>query len=289
MVPVFGDSMHAPASKLGRRSVPSLKKLFAVMAGFLGVSVVLAELASATTNSQPAIVSTPSTTAPVVAESAEPAVPTTEAVTHSTTVPASEPDSLTYGVNEVVKMYRGGIDTDVLLTYIETSNFPYQLSSKEILYLNQVGLPSALVNAMIRRDHQVQVAKLDNGQQTAQDASAPALSAPAPVSYAQPSVVVVQQPASHVHYVSSTPTCSTQVCAPAIPNVTVIGSRYGSTFYNGCYYGPFSHSPARAYFNAEFGPRGYSFYNFDYGTRFAYDGLHGGFGRGGFGHRFNRF
>ncbi|MGZ4975053.1 MAG: hypothetical protein ACXWDN_20015, partial [Limisphaerales bacterium] len=120
------------------------------MAGFLGVSVVLAELASATTNSQPAIGQIPATTPIVAAPSPESdATPAAPEETVVESAPVSQPRSLAYGVNEVVKMYRGGISTDVLLTYIETSSFPYQLSSKEILYLNKVGVPSEIVNALV--------------------------------------------------------------------------------------------------------------------------------------------
>ncbi|MDB6058049.1 MAG: hypothetical protein JWO95_1893, partial [Verrucomicrobiales bacterium] len=181
--------------------------------------------------------------------------------------------------------------TDVLLTFIETSNFPYQLSSKEILYLNQVGVPSEMVNAMIRRDHQVELARANSNQQSQDTTATSAPMPPVPVAYAQPSVVVVQQSAPQVHYVSSTPTCSTPVCTTqnVNPNVTVIGSRYGSTMFSGnC--GPFSYSPARSYYDAQFGWRGYSsIYNYGCGPRFAYDGFRGGYGRSGFGHRLNRF
>jgi hypothetical protein len=277
--------MHSPASNLGRRTVPSLKRLFAVMAGFLGLFVVLAALASATTNSQPVISQNAATIPAVVASSSETVSPVAEqqeTAVESDTV--AQPNSLTYGAHEIVKMYRGGIDTDVLLTFIETSDFPYQLSSKEILYLNKIGVPSAIVNAMIRRDHQVQLAKADSAQQaqSVSDVSAPI----APVVYSQPPVVIVQQRASRVNCVSAAPNCSTPVCAS--PNVTVIGSRYGSTFNNGCYYGPFSCSPARAYYNAQFGPLGCSssLYDFGYGT---YDGYRGGFGRSGFGRHMGRY
>lgn len=275
--------MHAPASNLGRRTAPSLKKLFAVMAGFLGVSVVLAELASATTNSQPAIaenaVATPAiaTQQPQTAP-AEQQQPTVAAQTELA------PKSLSYGVNEVVDMYRGGVKADVLLAYIGTSNYPYLLSSKEILYLNKIGVPSVVVTAMIRRDHQTQLAKADAVQPAAETA-APPVPEPAPVAYSQPTVLVVQQPVSRGHYSA----CSTPVCVTPNPNVTVIGSRYGSTFYNGCYYGPFSCSPVRSYYNAEFGPLcSTSYYGFGYGSRFGYGG-YGGFGRYGYRHHWGRF
>lgn len=242
------------------------------MAGFLGVSVVLAELATATNNSQPAVTQKLETNPTVVAHQSE-AAPADQQQTAAVAEADPRPNSLTYGADEVIKMYRGGVKADVLLTYIETSSYPYQLSSKEILYLNKIGVPSVVVTAMIRRDHQLQLAKVEAAQQ---NESVPAMtSEPASVAYSQPAVVVVQQPVAHV----SKAVCSAANCPAPNSNVTVIGSRYGSTFNNGCYYGPFSCSPARAYFNAEFGPLCRpSFYD--------YNGFRGGFG---FGHRWGRF
>jgi hypothetical protein len=260
-----------------------------MMAGFFIVFIILAELASATTNDQPANSTTADSTA-VAGPNPEPVSAPAEVSVEPTSTPAKTPRSLSYGANEIIKMYKGGVKTDVLNSYIETAALSYQLSSKEILYLSQIGMPSELVTAMIQHDHHTAVAAR---QQTTETTSELAQPATAPVVYSQP-VVVVQQP--KVKYVSA-PVCSTPVCSTVSqpsPNVTVIGSRYGSTFYNGCYYGPFScYSPARAYFNSQFGPQ----YGYDFGgyrNRFAYNGYgYGGFGYGyggdGFGRHHGRF
>src|SRR4051812_21437303 len=182
--------MHSTASNLGRRTGPSLKKLFGVMAASLALFVVLAELASATTNNQPALSSIPAATTPTVAVAPEP-VATPETPVVETFHTAVQPSSLSYGSSEIVKMFQGGINTDVLLTFVETSNYPYLLSSREILYLTKIGVPSEIVNAMIRRDHQVELAKAEARQQSAPpmpEASAQPVTAP--VSYVQPVVVV---------------------------------------------------------------------------------------------------
>jgi hypothetical protein len=281
MLALFADSMHLPASNSGRKAGPSLIKLFALMAGFFVVFVILAELASATTNDQPAS-SLTSNQIPVSTTVPEPSAPTEEVVAETPATPS--PRSLSYGANEVVKMYKGGVKADVLLTYIESSSLSYLLSSREILYLSQLGVPSEIVNAMIRRDHDVELAKANARQSVVGTSEAMTPPMPAPVVYSQP-VVVVQQP--KVKYVGNAPVCSTPVCSTVSQpnaNVTVIGSRYGSTFFNGCYYGPFScSSPARAYYNAEFGPRGWSssYCDFGYRDRFAAGGY--GFGRRHFG------
>lgn len=239
--------------------------------------MILAELANATTNGQPAIEPASAATSTVAVQQPK-ATPAQQSQATAAAENEPLPDSLTYGANEVIKMYRGGVKADVLLTYIETSNFPYQLSSKEILYLDKIGVPSVIVNAMIRRDHQAQLAKAESVPQQVESTPAPT-APPVPVAYSQPAVVVVQQPVVRVNHAA----CATTVCAAPNPNVTVIGSRYGSTFNNGCYYGPFSCSPARAYYNSEFGPLYRpAFYEFGCGPRFAFDGFRGGFG--GFGH-----
>jgi hypothetical protein len=279
--------MHSLASNSGRNRAPSLKGLLAMMAGFFIVFIILAELANATTNNQPA--TSPAAEPSVVATPDVEAAPApAEAVAEPTATPIKFPRSLSYGASEIIKMFKGGVKADVLFSYIETANLSYQLSSKEILYLSQIGVPSEIVTAMIRHDHQMALAQLNAQQPQAPVATEQPTTSP--VVYSQPVVVVQQQP--KVKYVS-TPVCSTPAC-PTVsqpsPNVTIIGSRYGSTFNNGCYYGPFSYSPARAYFNCEFGPRcGYSsYYDFGYRDRFAYNGYgYGGYGNGH--HRWGRY
>jgi hypothetical protein len=274
--------MHSPAANLGRNTTPSLKMIFAVMAGFLMVFVILAELASATTNDQPAVAQVSNQTiapAPAAAETSGPVAnvePASDAV---------RPNSLSYGANEVIKMYKSGVKTDTLLTYIETSNLSYLLSSREIVYLSQSGVPSEIVNAMIRRDHQVELAKANARQQT-EIASGMPEPATTPVTSSQPSTTVVVQPAPKVKYVTpvyAAPTYTAPVVVNPSPNVTIIGSRYGSSFYNGCYSGPFS--GCYNYFNNCWPSPSYGY---GYHNRLAYGGFYGGFGHFGH-HRSGRF
>jgi hypothetical protein len=280
---MFGDRMHSPASKTGRKRAPSLKGLLAMMAGFFIVFIILAELANATTSSQPSN-SPPTESTPVVASPVQTSTETTDVVAETPT--ATRPRSLSYGVNEVIKMYEGGVAAEILLTYIDTANLSYQLSSKEILYLNQIGVPSEIVNAMIRRDHQTELAQANNQQQQAD--TMPPLPEPATLSgaYLQSPGIVFPRPG--LQY-ASVPVCSTRVNSSATcsticqagPNVTIIGSRSGSALFNG-YYGHYS--PARAYFNAEFGYNCEPSY-YDFGWQPHYGGR--GFGHGG--HRWGRF
>jgi len=280
-------AMKSPESS-SERAVPrrnvGVKGLLAMMAGFVVVFIILAELASATTNDQPAISSTTDPTTVATDPVQTPATTPAEVATESPAV--AQPRSLTYGAHEIIKMYKGGVKADVLLTYIDTSNLSYQLSSREILYLSQIGVPSEIVNAMIRRDHQTELAKSEARQQTE---TAPTAAGPPPlpsVVYSQP-VVIVQQP--KVKYVSA-PVCATPVYQPN-PNVTIIGSRSGSALFNGGY-GLYACSPARSYFNSAFGyGYGSSLYEFGCGPRynFAYDGFRGGYGNGFGRHRFGLF
>ncbi len=60
--------------------------------------------------------------------------------------------NLPYSASEVVKLYQGGINKDVILNYIHSSAAPFQLSADGIIYLQSLGLPQEYTKAMIERD-----------------------------------------------------------------------------------------------------------------------------------------
>jgi hypothetical protein len=63
---------------------------------------------------------------------------------------------LAFGVSEVVKMYQGGINKDVLLGYIENTALPFHLDADGIIYLQRLGMPQDVTSALIRRDGDLQ-------------------------------------------------------------------------------------------------------------------------------------
>src|SRR3989442_11277264 len=69
---------------------------------------------------------------------------------------ASQPARLSFGVDEVVKMYQGGVEADVILNYIENSSVPYHLSAEEVVHLHDIGVPSQIVTTLIRHGAKVQ-------------------------------------------------------------------------------------------------------------------------------------
>ena len=63
---------------------------------------------------------------------------------------------LSFGVDEVVKMYQGGVEADVIVNYIENSSVPYHLNAEEVVHLHGMGVPSQIITTMIRHGAQVQ-------------------------------------------------------------------------------------------------------------------------------------
>jgi hypothetical protein len=65
--------------------------------------------------------------------------------------PAQAPP-LADGVSEVVKMYQGGVEKEVILDYIGNTGLSCHLNADAILYLKSLGAPPEIARAMIQRD-----------------------------------------------------------------------------------------------------------------------------------------
>ena len=63
---------------------------------------------------------------------------------------------MTYGVGQVVKLYQGGINKDIIINYINNNALPYHLSADGILYLQTLGMPQEITTALIQRAGQLQ-------------------------------------------------------------------------------------------------------------------------------------
>jgi Family of unknown function (DUF6600) len=53
---------------------------------------------------------------------------------------------------EIIRLTRAGVDADVLLAFVNASQSAFNLGSDEIIYLADLGVPDAVVTAMIERD-----------------------------------------------------------------------------------------------------------------------------------------
>jgi hypothetical protein len=69
---------------------------------------------------------------------------------------AAHGPALPYGASEVLKMYQSGINKDVLVNYVNNTVLPYHLNADGIIYLQTLGMPQEVTQAMIQRDGQLQ-------------------------------------------------------------------------------------------------------------------------------------
>ena len=83
------------------------------------------------------------------------AKPNAEASVPPTTGSAPSP-ALPSGAGEVLKMFKGGINKDLIIGYINTTALAYHLSADEIIHLQTTGLPQEVIKAMIQRGGQLQ-------------------------------------------------------------------------------------------------------------------------------------
>jgi hypothetical protein len=155
--------------------------------------------AAAETNAAtaPAVAETP--LAPV--ENPEPVPAALEAKPLPPSIKASGP------LAEVIKLAQAGVDDVVMLTYITNSTSTFGLSSDEIIYLNDIGVPNNVVTTIIEHDQAMKQfwANAAQAQATA--------SAPAPETNAEPAAAApsyVNQPQA----------------APAEPPPTIVNNNY---------------------------------------------------------------
>ena len=60
-------------------------------------------------------------------------------------------DKHSTGVDEVLKMMKAGVSTEVIKTYIENSEIAYNLSGADIIALKEHAVPDELATAMVKR------------------------------------------------------------------------------------------------------------------------------------------
>jgi hypothetical protein len=85
------------------------------------------------------------------------------AVANQTNNPRAEPPAdpaqtprLPYTVHYVVGMYQQGADEEAILNFIKATAVPYSFTAEQILDLHRLGLPPAVINALIQRGAQLE-------------------------------------------------------------------------------------------------------------------------------------
>jgi len=175
---------------------------------------------------------------------------------------ANQPARLSFGVDDVVKMYQGGVEADVILNYVENSSVPYHLSAEEVVHLREIGVPSPIITTMIRHGAKVQqqanAASALIQQKAAEEAKAAA------ASNNPDSPAVYTPPAPAVTYTYAYPTYVNTYPAYVYPSYysyprycysSPFYYRYGYSGYQHCYsYGNFGYYPRYGFgFGARFG------------------------------------
>lgn len=94
-------------------------------------------------------------------------------------------------LSEVVRMAQAGIEEGVMLSFVTNSAGTFNLGSDQIIYLNDLGVSSAVVTAMIQRD---QVWNSGAGFSSASTVPSPLPPAPMPASAAQPGAAAAAAP-----------------------------------------------------------------------------------------------
>src|SRR5437867_9493125 len=183
---------------------------------------------------------------------------------------------LSFGVDEVVKMYQGGVETDVVLNYIENSSVPYHLSAEEVVHLHDIGVPSQIITTLIRHGAKVQQQANAASALIQQKATEEAKAAAA--SFNPYSPAVYAPPAPAVTYTYTYPTYVNTYPAYVYPSYYPSYYSYYS-YPRYCYSSPFYFSfgyPGYRHFYSHGGFR--SFPRFGFGGHIGFGG-HSGPGR----------
>jgi len=121
-------------------------------------------------NAQPAVAPTTNLPAPTVnAESAATEAEADAIVAVAEPAPATErklPPTIRTNspALDIIKMAQAGVDETVMLTFITNTSSMFVLTSDEIIYLNDLGVPSTVVTAMIQRDQEIKQFWSNTGQ-----------------------------------------------------------------------------------------------------------------------------
>jgi hypothetical protein len=82
-------------------------------------------------------------------------------------------------VAEVLKLADSGVEENVMLSFVNNSTSTFNLGAEEIIYLNDLGVPSGVVTAMIQRDQALKASFANSAPAPATPPPAPAEPAPA--------------------------------------------------------------------------------------------------------------
>jgi hypothetical protein len=97
--------------------------------------------------------------------------------------------ALPSGAGEVLKMFKGGINKVLIISYINTTALAYHLSADEIIYLQTAGLPQEVIKTMIQRGGQLPQQQVDQQYYLPRGVPNGAYAAQPPAQYVMPSTL----------------------------------------------------------------------------------------------------
>jgi hypothetical protein len=99
-------------------------------------------------------------------------------------------------LTEVIRLAESGVAEGVMLSYITNSASTFNLTAEEIIYLNDIGVPGAVITAMIQRDQALKEVANASVPAVASPPPAPVFAGPQPTleSAPQPEVAPVENP-----------------------------------------------------------------------------------------------
>src|SRR6185295_11340258 len=230
------DMRHFTRRKKGVGSPQTTMKTISILGlvcSAVAVGVFAVGCEPETANSQPAPTPPPPAEQPVVPVAA-PAPPLPTEVKQGEKADSPSPvmqkidpaisANLPASVREVVGLVQAGVDEAVIKAFIEkSSGATYDLSADQIIYLNDIGIPSGLVAAMLEQGAKV---RAETAKATAASAAAKAAMAQA----AAAAAAAAEPPA-----VAPAPVADPVVPAPAEPSVVYTVPTYvtgtATTFY----------------------------------------------------------
>ena len=179
---------------------PSAEQSSPAIVSATPVPVVVAQAAAPGSEIGPVAPPSDDTNAPAILERIEPTV-------------KADSVSVSPGLAEVVKLAQAGVSEEVMLAYVDKYTGSFSVGADQILYLNDLGVSSTVITAMLKHDGNTSV--------TAN------VAAPAPA--------VTTAPATPVYTEATAPTVATAVAPP--PTSTEVSyfydslSPYGSWIY----------------------------------------------------------
>lgn len=135
-------------------------------------------------------------------------------------------------VAEVLKLADSGVDEGVMLAFVTNSTSIFNLGAEEIIYLNDLGVPSAVVTAMIQRDQAIKALSANAAPlPPAPEPPAPAPAAPEPTPAPAPAEMAPQPDETAGNY----PPAADTAYAPFYDSLTPYGTWVDVAGYGPCW------------------------------------------------------